>query len=160
MRLSYYKTANRTAPCNVVWCGALLLAVWLCHFVGGFGAVCAVYAVWWTPLTTSMKCTAQHKLEQLTCSKQRHNQGNKYIKHHSIKPHKTQSNKLNKINQPMAKTPYITILNNNSQIKKSKAKNMKFIVRIRKPIPFSWRLRLEWWTNGGFSRVTQWVWEG
>ena len=36
----------------------------------------------------------------------------------------------------MAETPYITILNNNSQIKKNKAKNMKYIVRKRKPIPF------------------------
>ena len=52
----------------------------------------------------------------------------------SIKP--IQSNST-KINQPMAKSSYITNLNNNSQIKKSKAKNMKYIVRIRKPIPFS-----------------------
>ena len=51
----------------------------------------------------------------------------------STKP--IQSN-LTKINQPMAETPYITILNNNSQIKKSKAKNMKYIVRIRKPYLF------------------------
>ena len=27
VRFSYYKTANRTAPCSVVQCGALLLAV-------------------------------------------------------------------------------------------------------------------------------------
>ena len=27
VRFSYYKTANRTAPCDVVRCGALLLAV-------------------------------------------------------------------------------------------------------------------------------------
>ena len=27
MRFSYYKTANRTAPCGVVRCGVLLLAV-------------------------------------------------------------------------------------------------------------------------------------
>ena len=27
VRFSYYKTANRTAPCGVVQCGALLLAV-------------------------------------------------------------------------------------------------------------------------------------
>ena len=27
VRFSYYKTANRTAPCGVVRCGALLLAV-------------------------------------------------------------------------------------------------------------------------------------
>ena len=41
VRFSYYKTANRTAPCG---------AVRLCHFAGGFGAVFAVYAVWWTPI--------------------------------------------------------------------------------------------------------------
>ena len=28
VRFSYYKTANRTAPCGVVRCGALLLAAW------------------------------------------------------------------------------------------------------------------------------------
>ena len=27
VRFSYYKTANRTTPCDVVRCGALLLAV-------------------------------------------------------------------------------------------------------------------------------------
>ena len=27
MRFSYYKTANRTVPCGVVRCGALLLAI-------------------------------------------------------------------------------------------------------------------------------------
>ena len=56
MRFSYYKTANHIAPCGVVQCGTILLAVRLCHFVGGFGAifaVCAVYAVWWTPLHVS-----------------------------------------------------------------------------------------------------------
>ena len=52
----------------------------------------------------------------------------------STKPIKLNSTK---IDQPLAETPYITILNNNSQIKKSKAKKMKYIVRIRKPIPFS-----------------------
>ena len=34
---SYYKTANRTAPCDVVQ---------LCHFAGGFDVIFAVYAVW------------------------------------------------------------------------------------------------------------------
>ena len=54
VRFSYYKTANRIAPCGVVQCGAVWCtitcgAVQLCHFVGGFCAVfvvCAVYAVW------------------------------------------------------------------------------------------------------------------
>ena len=37
---------------HVVWCGAGRL----CHFAGDFGAVfvvCAVYAIWWTPLHTT-----------------------------------------------------------------------------------------------------------
>ena len=52
MWFSYYKTTNCTAPCGVVQCSALLLVcgvVRLYHFVGDFGvvfAVCAVYAVW------------------------------------------------------------------------------------------------------------------
>ena len=36
---------------------------------------------------------------------------------------------------------------------------MKCYKIIRKPIPFSWRLRLKWCKNGGSSRVTRWVWE-
>ena len=43
VRFSYYKTANYTAPCGVVQCDALLLAVWLCVFASSFGAV---FAVW------------------------------------------------------------------------------------------------------------------
>ena len=35
VRFSYYKTANHTAPCSMVWYDALLLAVWLYHFAGG-----------------------------------------------------------------------------------------------------------------------------
>ena len=33
MRFSYYKIANRTAPCSVVRCGALLLAVQCCYAI-------------------------------------------------------------------------------------------------------------------------------
>ena len=36
---------------------------------------------------------------------------------------------------------------------------MKNVERKRKPIPFSWRLRLKWCKNGGSLRVTWWVWE-
>ena len=36
---------------------------------------------------------------------------------------------------------------------------MKNVERKRKPIPFSWRLRLKWCKNGGSLRVTRWVWE-
>ena len=31
VRFSYYKTANRTASCGVVWYGAILLALW-CNY--------------------------------------------------------------------------------------------------------------------------------
>ena len=49
VRFSYYKTANRTAPCDVVrCCGAMRYtitcgAIQLCHFTGSFSAV---FAVW------------------------------------------------------------------------------------------------------------------
>ena len=43
----------------------------------------------------------------------------------------------------MAETPYITILNNNSQIKKSKAKNMKYKVRIKKTHTFFLKIEVE-----------------
>ena len=33
VRFSYYKTANHTAPCSVVWCGALLLAMRCCYAI-------------------------------------------------------------------------------------------------------------------------------
>ena len=49
MWFSYYKTANRIAPCSVVRCTINCGAVRLCYFVGSFGAIfaiCAVYAVW------------------------------------------------------------------------------------------------------------------
>ena len=42
---SYHKTANRTTSCGVVRCGALLLAVRLYHFAGGFSMIFAVCAV-------------------------------------------------------------------------------------------------------------------
>ena len=49
VQFSYYKTANRTAPCGVVRCKITCSAMRLCHFTGGFDAVfdvCAVYAIW------------------------------------------------------------------------------------------------------------------
>ena len=95
----------------------------------------------------------------ITCSKQIHNQGNKYIKHHLIKTHKTQSNKHNKTNQTHVQAIYNSNFYNNSKIQENNAIHIKYLVRIRKPIPFSWRLELKWWKNGGFSRVTWWVWE-
>ena len=48
VRFSYYKTANRIAPCGVVRCGALLLTVRCGYAI--LQAVFAVYTVWWTPL--------------------------------------------------------------------------------------------------------------
>ena len=53
VRFSYYKIANRTAPCGAVQCTITCGVVRLCHFTGDFGAIftiCTVYAVWWTPL--------------------------------------------------------------------------------------------------------------
>ena len=66
---SYYKIANHIAPCSVVRCGALLLgsAVRLCHFVGGFGtvfAVCAIFVVWRTPLLVAVKLCIYAQLLQ------------------------------------------------------------------------------------------------
>ena len=55
MQFSYYKTANRTTPCSAVRYTITCDVVRLCHFAGGFVAifiVCAIYAVWWTPLLT------------------------------------------------------------------------------------------------------------
>ena len=48
VRFSYYKTANRTAPCGVVRCGAILLAVQCSYAI--LRAVFATYAVLLTPL--------------------------------------------------------------------------------------------------------------
>ena len=45
---SYYKTANRTAPCGMMRSNITCSAVRLCHFTDGFDAVfvvCAVYTV-------------------------------------------------------------------------------------------------------------------
>ena len=38
---------------HAVWCNIICGVVRLCYFAGGFGAVCAVYAVWWTPLAVT-----------------------------------------------------------------------------------------------------------
>ena len=44
VRFYYYKTANRTAPCSVVWCGALLLVVRCGYTI--LRAVFVIYAVY------------------------------------------------------------------------------------------------------------------
>ena len=44
VRFSYYKTANRTAPCSVVRCSAILLAVRCGYAI--LRAVFVIYAVW------------------------------------------------------------------------------------------------------------------
>ena len=46
VRFSYYKTVNRTAPCDVVRCTITCDVVRFCHFTSGFDAVFTVYAVW------------------------------------------------------------------------------------------------------------------
>ena len=61
---------------------------------------------------------------------------NKHIKHHIIKTNKTHSNKLNKMTLTYIRTSYIPNPNNNSKILEIKAINMKYLKKIRKPIPF------------------------
>ena len=68
-------------------------------------------------------------------------------------------NKLNKINPTYIRTLDFSNLNKNSKLKKSKAIDMKYFEKNRKPIPF-----LEVWSrddeeNGGFLRETRWVCE-
>ena len=54
VRFSYYKTANCTASCSVVRCGAVRCTITcgvirLYHFTDNFSAIfmiCAVYATW------------------------------------------------------------------------------------------------------------------
>ena len=61
--------------------------------------------------------------------------------------------------QPMTETPRITILKNNSQIKKNKARNMKYVVIVWKPIPFFEDWSWDFKENGVFFLETRWVWE-
>ena len=44
VQFSYYKTANRTAPCDVVQCGALLLVV-QCGFCGLVNTSSCIYTI-------------------------------------------------------------------------------------------------------------------
>ena len=51
---SYYKTANRTTPCDAVQYGALLLMVWCAHailrrFMCGFCSLCILCSLVNTP---------------------------------------------------------------------------------------------------------------
>ena len=61
--------------------------------------------------------------------------------------------------QPMTETPRITILKNNSQIKKNKARNMKYVVIVWKPIPFFEDWSWDFKEIGVFILETRWVWE-
>ena len=78
--------------------------------------------------TQSWNTTQNTHSNRKTCEKRKLNQ--------------THSTELTK---PMFEHYIPQNLNNNSQIKKSKAKNMKYLAKIRKPLPFSWRLKLKWW---------------
>ena len=61
-----------------------------------------------------------------------------HIKHPRNKINQAQTPKLNKHEpSPYPKPTDITKLNNDSQIQENKAQNMKYVVRERKPIPFS-----------------------
>ena len=66
----------------------------------------------------------------------KNNHDNNYIKHYFIKTNNAHSNKLNKNNPTHVRTTYISKLNNNSQIQENKAITMKYLEKIRKPIPF------------------------
>ena len=57
-------------------------------------------------------------------------------KHHTININKTHSIKLTKINLNQIRTSYISNLNKNSKIKKSKVINMKYFELNEKSIPF------------------------
>ena len=61
--------------------------------------------------------------------------------------------------QPISEVTDITKLNNDSQNQENKAQNMKYVVRERKTIPFSWRFEIEMKQKWRFLRVTRWVWE-
>ena len=80
-------------------------------------------------------------------------------KHHTININKTHISNSTQINPTHIRTTYISNLNNNSKYKKSKAINMKFIEKNRKPIPFleDWSKDDEehWW----ILRETRWVCE-
>ena len=76
-----------------------------------------------------MKFTNQHRLVKIL----------KHIKHLIAKINRTQTPKANKRNIPMFETHITQNSNNISQNRENKTKNMKYRLRIEKPIPFSWR---------------------
>ena len=68
-------------------------------------------------------------------------------------------NTLNKINLTHIRTSCFSNLNNNSKTKESKAINMKYFEKNRKPIPFLEVWRKDDDENDGFLRETWWVCE-
>ena len=83
-----------------------------------------------------MKFTDQHRLGKIL-KRIRH------IKHLIAKINRTHTPKANKRNKPMFETHKTQISNNISQNQENKTKNMKYRLRIEKPIPFSWILEDE-----------------
>ena len=69
-------------------------------------------------------------------SKMRINHESMQNKHHIVTINKTHSIKLNKMTLTHIRTSYIPNLNNNSKIQEIMAINMKYLEKIRKPIPF------------------------
>ena len=79
---------------------------------------------------------AQHSTGMIHNSKMRINHESMQSKHHIVTINKTHSNKLNKMTLTYIRTSYIPNPNNNSKILEIKAINMKYLKKIRKPIPF------------------------
>ena len=80
-----------------------------------------------------MKFTNQHRLVKIL----------KHIKHLIAKINRTHTPKVIKRNKPMFETHKTENSNNISQNQENKTKNMKYRLRIEKPIPFPWRLEVE-----------------
>ena len=104
---------------------------------------------------------AQHNTNKIYNSKMRSKHENMWNKHHTTKINKTHITNSTKKELPK---PYLNIifsnLNKNSKIKKSKAINMKYFEKNRKPIPFLevWSRDDEekWWI---FGENTVSLWE-
>ena len=79
----------------------------------------------------------------------------KHIKYLIAKINRTQTPKANKRNKPMFETHKTQNSNNISQTQENKTKNMKYRLKIEKPIPFLGDLKLKICKNGDSSRVTR-----
>ena len=91
--------------------------------------------------------SAQHRTILIHYSKMRNMHENMYIKHHISNVNKNHGTNSNTNTQPIFETTYITKSTNNLKIQESRAIIMKYSAKIRKPIPFSWRLKTKWWAT-------------